>query len=210
MYYHIYSGEKLSSLNALRANLEYVRTQKICPLPASRYAAIGDGFLTTELEETGPDRWRVMNRGMLQTIRFDNATFKKVDFVRSIGVLGQKHYQGSLYVTLDQSVSVPVVALAKRRVGHGVPRAAVPYLLESRWDVWGLEKERESFSFKAQGYGPGEMLWTVPEQGYYRVVLSETESREEGVTVQTSEDRTLALRLETNAIQPLRIKISRE
>ncbi|MCB1738624.1 MAG: hypothetical protein KDI42_10890, partial [Gammaproteobacteria bacterium] len=85
IYYHMYTGERLASLRALLDNIDYVRTLDITPITASQYAAIADGFYTTRFETLGADRWRVHDRGALQTLRFDRATFRAVDFTRSRG-----------------------------------------------------------------------------------------------------------------------------
>ena len=97
--------------NAVLANLALARASRIAPVSTSDFAGIAQGFYAARLYDLGDRRWRVENRGNLQTIRFDKAAFSAVDFKRSRGVLGQNHHQGSLYVALDPTETVPVIAL---------------------------------------------------------------------------------------------------
>ena len=172
VYYHMYSGQKLSSLNAVRANLDYARSQPIIPITTSRYAAIADGFYTVRLTRSGKRQWLVEDRQALQTLRFDRAIFSAVDFERSRGVLGQYHFQGSLYIALDSAVAKPVVALRDSGESFREPSAEVPYLIGSNWRVWGLQRRRNSFTFDTAGFGEGRMVWKVPKEGVYLISMA--------------------------------------
>ena len=161
VYYHMYSGERLAALRALVMNLKWARAHELAPIETSHYAAIAEGFYTTELIPAGDRRWRVANRGALNTLRFDAAADVTVDWARSVGVLGARHYQGSLYIALDADVAEPLVAL-------GTPAAAAPlHLVDSRWLLSGYRADTRSATVRARGYGPGEMRWQGrPERGY--------------------------------------------
>lgn len=130
-----------------------------------------------EIDEVGPRRWRVRNRGELQTIRFDKADAIAVDHRESKGVLGENRHQGSLYVALDPAAGEPVVALKSA----GAPAAAVAvagnkgqaparaHLIESRWRISGLSVTPCQVKAKASGFGPGEMVWGGLAPGRYRL-----------------------------------------
>ena len=172
IYYHMYSGEKPASLKALLENLALARSQALAPVAASHYARIAEGFYLTRLVSLGSDRWRIEKRGRLQTIRFDRAAFRAVDFTRSRGVVGQRHYQGSLYVALDADDPAPVVALADQTDSSSLPSARQPYLIDGRWQVRNLTIiGSDGFAFDAQGFGRGDMRWKMPAQGGYAIVV---------------------------------------
>src|SRR5260370_40993298 len=114
VYYHMYSGEKLSSLRALLENLRYASSGEICPITAGQYAAVADGFYSASIEALGAHTWRITNRAELQTIRFDDALKFAVDFANSTGVVGQRYEQDRLYVALDAADPAPVIALRPR------------------------------------------------------------------------------------------------
>ena len=174
LYYHMFSGEKDPGLEAVLSNLAYARSQELAPVTASQYAGIVDGFYSAVIVEIGNRRWRVENRDGLNTIRFDQADKQAVDWANSQGVIGQRQYQGSLYVALDPAVNAPVIALAD------ASPATVPYLLESRWPVSHLKLEGNGFSFQAQGFGPGDMRWQTRPRARYaiRVACGHTSVRQ--------------------------------
>lgn len=169
LYYHMYSGERLSSLNAVRANLTYARTVPIAPIETSRYSRIVEGFYHTAFEPVGRRAWRVRHRGALQTLRFDTAV-ESVDFERSRGVIGQRHELGSLYVALDEAVELPVVALKQMAAAKREPSERVPYLVESRWRVHSVRTDGAELRFVTEGYGFGEGRWNWPHGARAEVV----------------------------------------
>jgi hypothetical protein len=166
LYYHVFSADRQASLNAVLAMLDLARNSEIAPLRTSDYARIGDGFFHTQIERLGDRMWRVLDRGALATLRFDDADGLAVDPTRSSGILGERRLQGSLYVALDPAEATPVVALAER----GTDLADIALLEESRWPISGLVREPEGIRFEASGFGSGVMRWRMPE-GVYRWVL---------------------------------------
>lgn len=202
LYYHIYSGENEAAFHALKSNLDYVRTQEVAPIKASQFTRIAEGFFDVKLILTAPETWRVENRDELQTIRFDHASFKAVDFERSKGVVGQRYFQGSLYVYLDKAEKAPVVALKKNAEYFQPPEDALPYLIQSRWLVSDLKRDRARMEFTAQGYGAGEMVWQVPVKGSYSVQVGKGKE-----LIVPSQDHELHLKLGEGGIEPQRIII---
>ncbi len=167
VYYHMYSGEKLPSLNALLENLRYSGAQEICPVTTSQFAGVADGFYSAVLEVVGPSAWRLSKRDLLQTLRFDDASALEVDFDRSSGVTGQRLYQGSLYVSLDPADAAPIVALRPARRPR--PEAGRPFLIHSRWQIEKVRVEKDGVTFLASGFGKGEAVWQMPKPGRVRV-----------------------------------------
>ena len=161
VYYHTYSAEKDASYNSLMMIFDYVRQQEIIPIAASDYARIAQGFFKAEMVPQG-GKWLVKNRGSLQTIRFEKATFKRVDFASSYGVIGQRHFAGSLYVALDPEVAEPVIALTKHNRPDLNPEAIRPYVVSSRWPVSQFKASPNQLQITAQGFGTGELLLRMP------------------------------------------------
>lgn len=180
VYYHMYSGEKLASLNAVKSNLNYALKQEIIPIETSAFSKIVEGFNSVQLSlhEGG---WMVKNRGELQTLRFDRSVLSFVDFDRSRGVLGSRHLYGSLYVFLDPAVEVPVVHLVEATD----EKANLPILEASSWRFWDVRhSSNDMLSCSGRGYGSCQMKWRVPKDGLWEVVLGderETFEAKEGV-----------------------------
>lgn len=161
----------MASLNAVLDSLKWAKSAPLTPITTSHYAMIGKGFFSTRFIQLAERRWKILNRGALQTIRFDKATSEAVDFERSTGIIGQRHYQGSLYVALDEAVQEPVLALKPIERTDILPLASRPYLVSSRWRVWDFQYDKQgSFSFVAQGFGDGHMEWRTFGVGVYEIV----------------------------------------
>lgn len=204
VYYHMYSGEKQAALNALLDNLNYARSQKLIPIKTSRFSRIVNGFFTTKIDKIGKDRWRFLDRGALQTIRFDKSSMRAVDFSRSSGVIGQKHYQGSLYVYLDEAFKKPIISLKKDTEYWHEPNSTSPYLVESRWRIWNLERNQKSIKFTTAGYGKGEMLWKLPYQSIRLVVKRNKEILLDRNETQ-NKDGMFEFEIPLNALEPLSV-----
>ncbi len=162
IYYHMYSGEKLSSLNAVLANFKYARQSELTPITTKHYSEIAHSFFTTRFKKLAPMQWEVLDNGKLSTIRFDQATLLEVDFRSSQGVMGQRPYQGSLYIALDPAVKNPLIALKKRALAKDNEKLSFPYLVTANWDISHFRYSKENISFKAKGFGPGQMIWSLP------------------------------------------------
>lgn len=186
IYYHMYSGERLSSLNAVLANINYARTLSLAPVEASRFSRIVEGFYTTRFAPAGPRAWRVLDRGALQTIRFDDASELGVDFGRSHGVIGQHHEQGSLYVALDEAEATPLVVLKSIRASQDEPGEDVPYLVQARWRVFDVVPTAGGVTFGAEGFGAGECGWQFPHAATVLVRWQSAAGRQGEQTIVTS------------------------
>jgi hypothetical protein len=203
LYFHMYSGEKEPSLRAVVENLRYARSQELAPIAASRYSAIVDGFHEAGIVELGPRRWRIDDRDGLDTVRFDHADGEAVDFAASRGVVGQRHFQGSLYVALDAAERAPVVALTPEGV---VPAAVPPYLIESRWQISRLRAAAAGFEFEACGFGPGEMAWRVAPNAAYAVSVAGGDGPRESLRATATPLGVLEFTIRQSAIEPVSIR----
>lgn len=208
LYYHMYSGQKLSSLNAILQNIAYVKSKKVIPVHASYYANVVKGYYGTAFRKLDEDTYRVIGRGGLSTIRFDKASDKGIDFEKSKGVVGAKHSGGSLYVYLDEKIAEPLIALKWIETMDREPEETTPYLIESRHRAWNFEPLNEGWSFTAQGFGPLEMTWKTPSEGIYEVTAL-TESGEKKFKTIASKNREVAFSLETGSIKPLKVRITK-
>jgi hypothetical protein len=208
VYYHFYIAEREDSLNSLRYVLDFVRGQEIAPIATSGFAAIVDGFYSARIVRIGEGRWRIENRGALQTVRFDRASLKSVDFARSAGVVGQRHHQGSLYVALDPDIEMPVVALKAYDRPDRDPDAPVPYLISARWPVSEVKYEATGWRFRAQGFGAGEFAWKTPAGGRFSVEVSDGTLKKQLVAVADADGR-LEFALPLEGMQGVEVAVRR-
>jgi hypothetical protein len=209
LYYHMSAGAQQASLNAVLDSLSLAKVAPLTPITTSHYARIGQGFFSTRFIPVGQRQWKILNRGALQTIRFDKSPLETVDFELSRGILGYRHYQDSLYVALDEAVQEPVLALQPLDRPDSSPLASRPYLVSSRWRIWDFQyDEQDRFSFVAMGFGDGDMEWWTPRSGVYKIVAYGA-----GDTVLTTTQGKadasgrLQVKLQTTAIDPIRIAV---
>ncbi|MEC9347710.1 MAG: hypothetical protein VYB54_15900 [Pseudomonadota bacterium] len=204
VYYHMYTGEKEASLAALIGILDWARSQRLTPVTTSRYVRIAEGFYSTRFDQVGERHWRVLDRGALQTVRYDHAADLVVDMASAKGVLGFTHVQNSIYVALDASVKVPEFRLVPAAQIVRQPR---PYLVDARWDIRNLKLAGGGAAFEAQGFGAGEMQWRGFAPGRWRVEASRNGTVLVARDVTTGPDGLLTATLEADAVEPLLVTI---
>jgi len=186
LYFHAYSGQFEASVNAINKNLQYIHSQPIIPIQVKHYCKIGGGFFTGTIDAIGKDIYQIASRQRLETVRFDAAQNKSVDFTKSDGILGFNYFEDSLYVHLDENVEKPILALSDK------PSTNTAYLVQSNWFVHSLERGHDSFKFRTKGWGPIEMEWVVPKPGTYKIQsLTIPKS-----TLVTTEGHTLRFKME--------------
>ncbi|MCX6989704.1 MAG: hypothetical protein NTX49_01365 [Chlamydiae bacterium] len=199
LYFHSFSGQFLASVNAINQNLTYIKSQDPIAIQTTRYCSIGEGFYSVEIEPTAEHAWKIKNRKGLQTIRFDHAGSKGIDYAKSEGIVGSKTYQDSLYVYLDAASDAPIIALQEGSL------CAQPYLIDSSWEIYQLQREGESLFFTASGWGALSMRWKMPVDGTYSISSS---SLHETLSSQTK-DGILSIELISPFNTPIEITIKR-
>jgi hypothetical protein len=191
-------------LAAVRHHLNEARKSFFTPIAASQYAAIAEGFFTTEITALGASTWRIHNRGALQTVRFDDATGVTLDLVRSVGVIGQQRKGATLYVALDSAYDDVVVALAHTAGAN----ATHPFLIDGRWQFHSLDRHDCGFTVAAQGFGSGQMRWGGLAAGIYRVSVRAGDTTVWEATEEVNDNARLALTIDTSALQPVIIDVA--
>ncbi len=170
LYYHMYSGERRASLDALLDNIRALRQRgDFLAVFASRFAALAQGFFTASITREGASAWRIRDRGGLQTIRFPAGDRRMLDLDASDGVLGERVINGELYVALDPASMTPLVALKPRQ---DTPPSR-PSLVQSSWEVSKLDLAAGRLGFAVQGFGPGSMAWRMPQSGPWRLTTGD-------------------------------------
>lgn len=164
IYYHMYSGERRASLNAIFHNINYVYSQEIFPLKTSDYINIVNSFYKANLFKIGPDKWQIKGSHKLSTFRIDNGLAKSVNFKESKGVIGQRHLNGSLYIYLDKNYKAPIIAIKDHDNSLKMPSSSKAYLVSSNWSVENFKNSKNSFSYISSGWGEAKFKWHVPSK----------------------------------------------
>ncbi|MBV9532602.1 MAG: hypothetical protein JO283_16455 [Bradyrhizobium sp.] len=205
--YHVYAGEYPALLRSVKDQLSAASRAAITPVSANRYAAIVDGFFSARIDRIGSATWRISNRGALQTLRFDAAEGREVDFQSSVGVIGQKRNGSKLYVALDEAIEPVVVALGPRVASRAVHHGDLA-LVESRWLVRHVVKGPCAFRFEAQGYGAGSFTWSTAALGRYAITVDQADQEIARQTAEADDAGSLKFVLPVSAIDPLTVRIN--
>jgi hypothetical protein len=166
LYYHMYAGEKDAMVNAVRHFLDLAKTRSLVPISATHYAAIADSFFEAEILLHDGKRWSIRDHHELETVRFDHAADKTVDFSESTGIVGISRHGEALMFALDPATEEPLIALQDRVFE---PAWGRPYLTQSRWRLSNLSIAPCHVTFRAEGFGPGEMSWQGFAPGRYEI-----------------------------------------
>ncbi|CAA6824687.1 MAG: Extracellular Matrix protein PelA, partial [uncultured Sulfurovum sp.] len=144
IYYHLYSGSKLASFNALKEVYEWVIKQKTSKLYASQYIKKGQGFYRTALGKTD-NGFEIRNQGFLRTLRFDKKI--NINLQQSKGVAGHNFDNNSSYVSLDESGRYELV------LNQDTPS---PYLIDANGWVEKISIDEKKYTFKIKANIPLE------------------------------------------------------
>jgi polysaccharide biosynthesis protein PelA len=167
IYYHYYSGEAMAALIAVKKAYDYVLTQEVFPIVASEYARIVTDFFSVRFAPLHGGGIQVLNDGSLKTIRFDGET-RNLDLNRSKGVIGFRHFQGNLYIFLDDRLSHDLYLTQSR------PNK--PYVMQSSFHIRKFKADKMKVHFEKRGWAPSEIslggMW--PTTNYLVHVGKET------------------------------------
>lgn len=108
IYYHFYSGQKLSSLKALKDVYSYALSLEVNPMYLSEYAQKVLEYRNTVLAHNLDGELVIRGEGGLRTVRYDYDA--DIDIDKSIGVVGYKKIKNSTYLHLDGSGFYKIVA----------------------------------------------------------------------------------------------------
>lgn len=181
LYYHMYSAEKDAALYALLSNIKYIQNQPHIAITSLEYIRTAIGFYSTEFYQENENCWSVKNRGKLNTIRFDHASLKQIDFSNSSGVIGQNYYRGALYVALEPTYTEPLICLDEKNSLVDLFETNEPYVISSTWQISNLNFQDDELTFYANGWGKGKFVFVLPEAGTYEISTSD----ERSITVTT-------------------------
>ena len=99
VYYHLYSGSKTASINALKYIFDWAIKQEVMPIYTSAYIPKVLDYFTLSMANEG-DKWLFDGMVNLKTLRDENES-SRVDLNKSKTVLGVKQFENHTYIALD-------------------------------------------------------------------------------------------------------------
>jgi hypothetical protein len=204
LYFHTFVVDRAAGLAGLKEALDWIGKQPIIPIETSHYIRIANGFYSTRLEQLAPQSWKILDRGALETIRFDTPGALDVDYHASSGVIGSTTINGSLYVALDPDAVDPVITLA---INPPHPFAA---LVGSHWPIHGVRYEGEGYTFHTAGYGPGSMVWHVASPGSYNIATADDNGVKQSQSASVASDGILSFTLARSQAKDVAVSVTRQ
>lgn len=113
IYYHFYSGERKSSLEALEEIYDYATSQSISPVFASDYIKMVHGWRDSRVLKVSQNHYRFKNYKDLKTFRIDDTQLFP-DYSKSQNIIGHNFHEGSLYVHLGGATQASLVLTKKK------------------------------------------------------------------------------------------------
>ncbi|PLT20425.1 MULTISPECIES: bifunctional glycoside hydrolase 114/ polysaccharide deacetylase family protein [Ralstonia] len=142
IYYHMYSGTKLASLNALRQVYDWALGQPVMPVYASDYIRKVLDFRAFSIARDG-DAWVVRGVGDLRTVRWTGTGTPRLSDARDVA--GYRPGPGGTYIHLASG--------SARFTISGAPEA-LPYVREAngRLSNWQRAADGRSVAVDVAGY----------------------------------------------------------
>ena len=155
IYYHIYSGSKRASLNALKYVFDWAIAQDVMPIYTSEYIPKVMDYYTASIAQED-NRWLVSGMNDLKTLRIEKER-AGVDLKESNGVLGVKHFETHTYLHLDNSekhiVSTKDTKSYKKRA----------YLVSANAKVVDSQIQEKKQRYSFDGYVDLKLEFNVPK-----------------------------------------------
>ena len=103
VYYHLYSGSKTASLNALKYIFDWAIKQEVTPIFTSEYIPKAMDYYTVSMANDA-DVWLVEGMIDLKTLRIEKKD-ASIDLGSSRSVVGLKHFENHTYLSLDDTAT---------------------------------------------------------------------------------------------------------
>ncbi|SFV58322.1 Extracellular Matrix protein PelA [hydrothermal vent metagenome] len=153
VYFHLYSGSKQASLEALKYVFDWAMKQDTMPIFTSEYIPkVMDMYEVSVAHEK--NRWLFSGMRDLKTIRFEdyNGTF---DLSASKNIAGFSHFENHTYVSLgtqDYALITTAQSLEHKQA----------YMLEANGKLAAFEDNNQTKIYKFKGYMPLYITAHVP------------------------------------------------
>ncbi len=149
IYYHFYTGTKISAVLAMREVYDWTIAQDIAPLFVSDYAKRIKEFRAAQVSRSMDGYWRVSGLNQVQSIRWLDKR-EKVDIESSVGVAGQRHLHDGLYIHPTSTGAAKFKAQESRSL--------TPYLISSNGRLRSWIKNARSLDFRVEAEVPVEVV----------------------------------------------------
>jgi hypothetical protein len=122
IYYHFYSGEKESSLTALKKVYSWSLEQNVIPIFTSDYIKLINSFIGIKINKINNSKYSISNNSDLRSFKINKKV--NINYNKSKGIIGHKFKNGVTYIsTLPNTDSTLILKAAAKN--------NFPYIIES-------------------------------------------------------------------------------
>ncbi len=156
LYYHTYSASKPAAIAALDTVYNWIMAQPIFPLYASEFSAATHDFDRLAMGRRvgdGPQTLRIASAGILQSLRWNEAGVRQIDWQGSDALAGaalHPHNADQAYLHLSNAR----VSIAMQAGSTAQPEP--PHIASSNARIAGWQREGKHLRFQLQGLMPVE------------------------------------------------------
>jgi len=156
IYYHLYSGSKRASLNALKYVFEWSIAQDVMPIFTSEYIPMVMDYYTVSMSE---ENGYFLVDGMrdVKTLRVEKENVG-IDFKNSQSVLGLSHFENHTYIHTDKSNKVIFKA------SNNSAYKKVPYLISANANAKLHKMSSSVLSMSFNGHVPLKLVFNLPSK----------------------------------------------
>ena len=158
IYYHLYSGSKRASLNALHYVYDWAIKQDVNPIFTSEYIPKVMDYYTVSLAQEN-HHYFIAGMKNLKTLRLEDEK-KYVDMNSSHNLLGFKRIKNHTYIHLGQNKEATVSLAQNMHNKNG-------YLISTNAAVVKSEFRDDGFSMELKSYLPIKLELNIPKKCHY-------------------------------------------
>jgi hypothetical protein len=181
LIYRLGNGRTEEEIYTLRFIYEYVLHQEPIPIFTTHYLRVVEDFATAKIEQIADGGWRFENYGRCQTVRFDHER-RWPDLDRSVGLLGYKRWEDSLYIHLARASSATLYLTEQE--------ATRPFLVDSTAEILHFAIEDGRLSLILFSVNEAQLRFAnLPPDRDYRVLTREMGGDLSSKSITTKSDR---------------------
>lgn len=181
IYYHIYSGSKRASLNALHKVYQWAMKQDVMPIYISEYIPKVIDFYTISMIHEG-NSWLIKGANALKTVRIPDKEY--VDMIDSHGIAGYKKYNDALYIHLAPKQE-HLLVLGKKKTEQN-------YLLDANVALKEFRQQGDEVDAVFNSYVPAKIRYHLEKGCELKAFPKEDKRSESGsfvtISYQTQKD----------------------
>jgi len=156
IYYHLYSGSKQASLEALKYVFDWAMKQDVMPIFTSEYIPkVMDMYQVSVAHED--NSWLFGGMQDLKTIRFEDYN-KTFDLDASENIIGFSHFENHTYVSVGPKESVLIKTVPNRET------LKQAYMIESNGKLLNYRENNRTKSYTFKAYVPLHVTFHVPKE----------------------------------------------